>query len=47
MDIIMPNKSLEQLEDDHIKQNDIKGWSDTGLDELIGKKLNHDDYIIK
>jgi hypothetical protein len=47
MDIIMPNKGMEQLEEDHIKRDELKGWSDTGLDELVGKKLNHEDFMFK
>ena len=47
MDIIIPNKSVEQEDEHNVKMNELKGWTDTGMDELIGKQLNYEEFIYK
>jgi hypothetical protein len=49
MDVIIPAKYLDQLEDDNLKHNtELKGWNDNGIDELIAKKfLSDEDFSFK
>jgi hypothetical protein len=46
MDIIMPFKNLDSLDDENFKHNnDLNNWNDIGLEELLGKHLHYNDNI--
>ena len=48
MDIIIPFKNMEGLEDEILKNaNDLNGWTDVGMDDILGRNLNLNDLNLK
>ena len=43
MEIIIPFKNLENLDEEGGKNSELKGWNDSGFDDLIGKNLHNSD----
>jgi hypothetical protein len=47
MEIIIPSKNFEILEQEGGKNGELKGWNDTGFEDLIGKNLYYSDLNFK
>lgn len=47
MEIIIPSKNFEIFEQEGGKNTELKGWNDTGFDDLIAKNLFYTDLNIK
>jgi hypothetical protein len=44
MEIIIPFKNLDRLDDDILKNgNELSTWNDNGLEELLGRNLHQSD----
>ncbi len=44
MEIIIPFKNLDGLDDDFMKNgNELNTWNDNGLEELLGRNLHQSD----